>query len=284
MTKQEKRQLQLTACDVRKSILTATHSAKSGHPGGSLSAADLFTYLYFKEMRVDPANPHWEDRDRFVLSKGHTAPGLYAALALRGFFPVADLTTLRHIGSYLQGHPNMNTVPGIDMSTGSLGQGISTAVGMAKGASFLHKDMNVYCLLGDGEIAEGQVWEACLFASHYKLDRFCAIVDLNGLQIDGATAQVMNTAPLDDKFAAFGFNVISIDGHDFDEMESAFAQFHVNAGSGKPTLILMHTVKGKGVSYMENQANWHGKAPNDEEYAQGIRELDALKAELEGKA
>ena len=283
ITNQEKRQLQLTACDVRKSILTATHSAKSGHPGGSLSAADLFTYLYFHELRIDPANPKWEDRDRFVLSKGHTAPGLYAALALRGFFPVEDLTTLRHIDSYLQGHPNMNTVPGIDMSTGSLGQGISTAVGMAKGAKHLGKDVNVYCLLGDGEIVEGQVWEACLFAHHYKLDNLCAIVDLNGLQIDGPTEEVMGTDPVDEKFAAFGFDVVSIDGHDFDQISDAFAHFHANAGSGKPTVILMRTVKGKGVSYMENQAGWHGKAPNDEEYAQGMQELDALRAELEAK-
>lgn len=283
MTKQEMQQLQLTACDVRKSILTATHSAKSGHPGGSLSAADLFTYLYFKELRIDPANPRWADRDRFVLSKGHTAPGLYAALALRGFFPVADLLTLRHIDSYLQGHPNMNTIPGIDMSTGSLGQGISTAAGMAKGAKYLDKDVNVYCLLGDGEIAEGQVWEASLFAAHYKLDNLCLIVDLNGLQIDGSTTEVMNTAPVDAKFAAFGFDVVPIDGHDFSQIEAAFAHFHSNAGSGKPTLILMNTVKGKGVSYMEHQASWHGKAPNDAEYDQGIRELDALKAELEAK-
>ena len=248
MTNQELRQLQLTACDVRKCVLTATHSAKSGHPGGSLSAADLFTYLYFHELRIDPKNPKWADRDRFVLSKGHTAPGLYGALALRGYFPVEDLTTLRHIDSYLQGHPNMNTVPGIDMSTGSLGQGISTAVGMAKGAKYLSKDVNVYCLLGDGEIAEGQVWEASLFAAHYKLDNFC-----------------------------------EIDGHDFTQLEAAFAKFHANAGTGKPTMILMHTTKGKGVSYMEDQAGWHGKAPNDDEYAQGIQELDARRAELEAK-
>ena len=281
MTKQELRDLQLAACDVRKSILTATHSAKSGHPGGSLSAADLFTYLYLKELRIDPANPNWADRDRFVLSKGHTAPGLYAALALRGFFPTEDLTTLRHVGSYLQGHPNMNTTPGIDMSTGSLGQGVSTAVGMAKGAKLLGKDVNVYCLLGDGEINEGQVWEAALFAHHYKLDNFCAFVDLNGLQIDGPTAEVMDTEPVDEKFAAFGFHVIAIDGHDFEQIASACAQFRANAGSGKPTVVLMHTVKGKGVSYMENEAGWHGKAPNDEECEQGVRELDALRAELE---
>ena len=281
MNKQELRELRLAACDVRKSILTATHSAKSGHPGGSLSAADLFTYLYMKELRVDPSNPNWADRDRFVLSKGHTAPGLYAILALRGFLPVEDLKTLRHTDSYLQGHPNMNTTPGIDMSTGSLGQGVATAVGMAKGAKLLGRDINVYCLLGDGEIAEGQVWEACLFAHHYRLDNFCAIVDLNGLQIDGPTEEVMDTNPVDEKFAAFGFHVLTIDGHDFAQMEDAFARFHANAGTDRPTVILMRTVKGKGVSYMENEAGWHGKAPNDEEYEQGIRELDALRAELE---
>ena len=283
MTASEKKQLMANACKVRMGVIESTYGAKSGHPGGSLSASDLFTYLYFREMKVDPADPKWEERDRFVLSKGHTAPGLYGALALRGYFPVEDLTTLRHIDSYLQGHPNMNTVPGIDMSTGSLGQGISTAVGMAKGAKYLGKDVNVYCLLGDGEIAEGQVWEASLFAAHYKLDNFCAIVDVNGLQIDGRTADVMNTAPLSDKFAAFGYDVTEIDGHDFTQLEAAFAKFHANAGTGKPTMILMHTTKGKGVSYMEDQAGWHGKAPNDDEYAQGIQELDALRAELEAK-
>lgn len=283
MTEAERKELQITACKVRMGVIEGVFNAKSGHPGGSLSAADLFTYLYFKELNVDPKDPRKDDRDRFVLSKGHTAPGLYSALALRGFFPVEDLKTLRHIGSYLQGHPNMNTVPGIDMSTGSLGQGISTAVGMAKGAKYLGKDVNVYCLLGDGEIAEGQVWEASLFAAHYKLDNFCAIVDVNGLQIDGRTADVMNTEPLADKFAAFGYDVTEIDGHDFTQLEAAFAKFHANAGTGKPTMILMHTTKGKGVSYMEDQAGWHGKAPNDDEYAQGIQELDALRAELEAK-
>lgn len=283
MTTSEKKQLMAAACKVRMGAIKGVHAAKAGHPGGSLSAADLFTYLYFKELRIDPKNPKWEDRDRFVLSKGHTAPGLYGALALRGYFPVEDLTTLRHMDSYLQGHPNMNTVPGIDMSTGSLGQGISTAVGMAKGAKYLGKDVNVYCLLGDGEIAEGQVWEASLFAAHYKLDNFCAIVDVNGLQIDGRTADVLNTEPLADKFAAFGYDVTEIDGHAFTQLEAAFAKFHANAGTGKPTMILMHTTKGKGVSYMEDQAGWHGKAPNDDEYAQGIQELDALRAELEAK-
>ena len=260
-------------------IIESTHGAKAGHPGGSLSAAEMFAYLYNKELRVDPKNPRWPDRDRFVLSKGHTAPGLYAALAYRGFFPVEDLPTLRHIDSYLQGHPNMNTVPGVDMSTGSLGQGISAAAGMAKGAKYLGKDINVYTLLGDGEIAEGEVWEAMLFAAHYHLDNFCMIVDLNGLQIDGRTCDVMNTAPVDEKARAFGFHVVEINGHDFDEIEKAFAEFH--ACTDKPTCILMHTTKGKGVSFMENQVGWHGKAPNDEEYNQAMGELNAAMAELE---
>ncbi len=281
MTDQERKELQLTAIRVREGILTATHGAKSGHPGGSLSAADVFTYLYFKEMRIDPADPHWEDRDRFVLSKGHTAPGLYSTLANRGYFPVEDLPTLRHIDSYLQGHPNMNTVPGVDMSTGSLGQGLSAAAGMAKGAKFLGKDVNVYSVVGDGELAEGQIWEATMFAAHYKLDNLCIIVDLNGLQIDGRTADVMNTAPVDEKFAAFGCDVTVVDGHDFDALEAAFGRFHKNHGSGKPTAILMKTTKGKGVSFMEDKAGWHGKAPNDEEYAQGMAELAAARAALE---
>ena len=281
MTDQERKELQLTAIRVREGILTATHGAKSGHPGGSLSAADVFTYLYFKEMRIDPADPRWEDRDRFVLSKGHTAPGLYSTLANRGYFPVEDLPTLRHIDSYLQGHPNMNTVPGVDMSTGSLGQGLSAAAGMAKGAKFLGKDVNVYSVVGDGELAEGQIWEATMFAAHYKLDNLCIIVDLNGLQIDGRTADVMNTAPVDEKFAAFGCDVTVVDGHDFDALEAAFGRFHKNHGSGKPTAILMKTTKGKGVSFMEDKAGWHGKAPNDEEYAQGMAELAAARAALE---
>ena len=277
MTSDERKRLQLLAVDVRESILTAVHSAKSGHPGGSLSAADLFTYLYFKEMRVDPKNPKDPDRDRFVLSKGHTCPGLYSVLAHKGFFPVEDLKTLRKPGSYLQGHPNMNLTPGVDASTGSLGQGISIACGMAKGAKFLGKDVNVYALLGDGELGEGQVWEAAMFAAHYQLDKLCAIVDLNGLQIDGRTADVMNTAPVDAKFEAFGWNVIKIDGHDFDQIEDAFAQFHANMGKGKPTCIIMKTTKGKGVSYMEDNYGWHGKAPNDEEYEQGMAELEAAR-------
>jgi len=281
MTPEEKRTLQLTAVSVREGILAGTHGAKAGHPGGSLSAADMFTYLYFKEMRIDPKNPRWEERDRFVLSKGHTAPGLYAALANRGFFPVEDLPTLRHIDSYLQGHPNMNTVPGVDMSTGSLGQGISAAAGMAKGAKFLRKDVNVYTLLGDGELAEGQVWEATMFSAHYKLDNLCIIVDVNGLQIDGRTCDVMNTEPLDEKFAAFGCDVVKIDGHNFEQIESAFARFHANKGTGKPTCILMKTLKGKGVSYMEGSAAWHGKAPNDEEFAVGMADLAAVRRALE---
>ena len=260
-------------------IIASTHSAKAGHPGGSLSAAEMFTYLYNRELRVDPADPKNENRDRFVLSKGHTAPGLYAALAYRGFFPVEDLLTLRHIGSYLQGHPNMNTVPGVDMSTGSLGQGISAAAGMAKGAKYLGKDINVYTLLGDGEIAEGEVWEALMFAAHYHLDNLCVIIDLNGLQIDGRTCDVMNSAPVDEKCKAFGCNVVSIDGHDFAQIEEAFAAFH--ACTGKPTCILMHTTKGKGVSFMENQVGWHGKAPNDEEYKIAMDELNKAMAELE---
>ncbi len=281
MTSAENKTLQLEAVKVRKGILTSTHGAKAGHPGGSLSAAELFTYLYFKEMRIDPKNPKMEDRDRFVLSKGHTAPGLYSALAERGYFPVEDLPTLRHIDSYLQGHPNMNTVPGVDMSTGSLGQGISAAAGMAKGAKFLNKDINVYTLLGDGELAEGQVWEAVMFAAHYKLDNLCIIVDINGLQIDGRTCDVMNTEPVDAKFEAFGCTVTTVNGHSFEELEAAFGKFHEGAGSGKPTAILMKTTKGKGVSYMEDQAGWHGKAPNDEEYALGMAELDAAQKQIE---
>ena len=276
----DKKQLQITACKVRMGILTGTHSAKAGHPGGSLSAADLFTYLYFQELTVDPANPKWEDRDRFVLSKGHTAPGLYAALAHRGFFPVEDLTTLRHIDSYLQGHPNMNSVPGVDMSTGSLGQGISCAVGMAMGLKHQGKSARVYTLLGDGEIQEGQVWEACMAASHYKLDNLVVIVDNNGLQIDGDVAKVMSPYPIADKLEAFGFHTIAIDGHDFDQMEQAFAE--AKTVKGKPTAIVMKTVKGKGVSFMENNAGWHGKAPNDAEYAQAMDEMQAVLAGLEG--
>ena len=276
-----KKELALFAVGVREDILRATHSAKSGHPGGSLSSTDLMTYLYNEELRIDPRNQKHPDRDRFVLSKGHVAPVLYATLAHRGFFPVKDLLTLRHVGSYLQGHPNMNLTPGVDMSSGSLGQGLSVAAGMAKGAKFLQKDIRVYALTGDGELAEGQIWEATMFAAHYKLDNLCILVDVNGLQIDGATKDVMNTAPLDEKFAAFGCDVDWVDGHSFDALESAFQRFHANIGKGKPTVILMRTVKGKGVSYMENQAGWHGKAPNDQELEQGLAELAAARKAIE---
>ena len=279
MTFSEKKQLMTTACKVRMGIIEGTHAAKSGHPGGSLSAADVFTYLYFKEMNVDPKNPRWADRDRFVLSKGHTAPGLYAALALRGFFPVEDLKTLRHVGSYLQGHPNMNQTPGVDMSTGSLGQGVSVAAGMALAAKYQGKSLRVYTLLGDGEIQEGQVWEACMFAAHYKLDNFCAVIDNNGLQIDGRVADVMSPYPIPEKLRAFGFEVAEVDGHDFEQLEAAFNK--AKTVKGKPFAIVMKTVKGKGVSFMEDQAGWHGKAPNDEEYAQAMAELKAQLAEVE---
>lgn len=281
MTSADKKALQLQAVKVREGVLTSTHGAKAGHPGGSLSAADMFTYLYFKEMRIDPENPKWEDRDRFVLSKGHTAPGLYSALAWRGYFPVTDLPTLRHADSYLQGHPNMNTVPGVDMSTGSLGQGLSAAVGMAKGAKYLGKDINVYSIVGDGELAEGQIWEATMSAAHYELDNLCIIVDINGLQIDGRTCDVMNSEPVDAKFAAFGCDVLKINGHSFDDMEYAFEKFHTNHGQGRSTAILMSTTKGKGISFMEDQAGWHGKAPDDEQYAQGMAELEAARRQIE---
>jgi len=279
MTASEKKQLMATACKVRMGVIEGTHAAKAGHPGGSLSAAELFTYLYFKEMKVDPKDPKWEDRDRFVLSKGHTAPGLYAALAERGFFPVEDLLTLRHIGSHLQGHPNMNETPGVDMSTGSLGQGISAAAGMALAAKYQGKDCRVYTLLGDGEIQEGQVWEAMMFAHHYKLDNFCVIIDNNGLQIDGRVADVMSPYPIGDKLSAFGFQVVEIDGHDFDQIEGAFQK--ARETKGVPTAIVMKTTKGKGVSYMEDQAGWHGKAPNDQEYETAMGELRAQLAEVE---
>ena len=279
MTSSEKKQLQMEACKVRMGVIESTHGAKAGHPGGSLSAADVFTYLYFKEMNIDPKNPKWEERDRFVLSKGHTAPGLYAALANRGFFPVEDLPTLRHIDSYLQGHPNMNTVPGVDMSTGSLGQGVSVAVGMALGAKHQGKTYRVYTLLGDGEIQEGQVWEACMAASHYKLDNLCVIVDNNGLQIDGDIAKVMSPYPIVDKLEAFGFHVEAVDGHDFEALEAAFRK--AKEVKGAPTAIVMSTTKGKGVSFMENNAGWHGKAPNAEQYEQARAELVAAIEKLE---
>ena len=280
MTHNEKKQLQVAACKVRQGIIESTYCAKCGHPGGSLSAADMFTYLYNKELNVNPADPKWEERDRFVLSKGHTAPGLYAALAHKGFFPVEDLKQLRKLGHYLQGHPNMNTVPGVDMSTGSLGQGISAACGMALSGKLRNKDYRVYTLLGDGEIQEGQVWEACMFAAHYHLDNLCVIVDNNGLQIDGEVAKVMSPYPIVDKLEAFGFHVTAIDGHDFDQIEAALNE--AKTVKGKPSAIVMKTVKGKDVSFMENLASWHGVAPNKEQYEQAMAELNAKLAELEG--
>ncbi|MBQ3492212.1 MAG: transketolase [Oscillospiraceae bacterium] len=279
MTSSEKKQLQITACKVRMGVIESTYGAKAGHPGGSLSAAEVYTYLYFKEMNIDPKNPKWEDRDRFVLSKGHTTPGLYSVLANRGFFPVEDLPTFRHIDSYLQGHPNMNMVPGVDMSTGSLGQGVSVATGMALAAKHTGKTNRVYSLLGDGEIQEGQVWEACMAAAHYKLDNLCIIIDNNGLQIDGNIADVMSPYPIVDKLVAFGFEVAAVDGHNFDELEDAFNK--ARETKGKPFAIVMNTIKGKDVSFMENDAGWHGKAPNDAEYAQAMSELKAKLAELE---
>lgn len=278
MDLQCKKELEIFATKIRMGIIEGTYNAKAGHPGGSLSSADVFAYLYGKELNVKADEPKWEDRDRFVLSKGHCAPGLYAALANKGFFPVEDLKTLRHIDSYLQGHPNMNTVPGVDMSTGSLGQGVSVAVGMAKAAKYMNKDINVYTLLGDGEIEEGQVWEAMMFANQYKLDNLCVIIDSNGLQIDGTCDEVMSAEPIDEKLKAFGFDVTIVNGNDLDEIEGAFDKFH---NADKPFAIIMKTVKGKGVSYMENECGWHGKAPNEEEYNIAMAELNAKMAELE---
>ena len=266
-----KLELQKTAVEVRKGIVKGVHAAKAGHPGGSLSAADIFTYLYFEEMHIDPKNPKDPDRDRFVLSKGHTAPGLYAALAHRGYFPVEDLLTLRHTGSYLQGHPDMKHIPGVDMSSGSLGQGLSAACGMALGAKQSGKDFRVYALCGDGEIQEGQIWEAAMFAGFRKLDNLCVIVDNNNLQIDGPIDEVCSPYPIDKKFEAFNFHVINIDGNDFDQIKAAFDE--AKANKGMPTAIIAHTVKGKGVSFMENNVGWHGKAPNDEEFAVAMEDL-----------
>ena len=268
-----KLELQKTANEIRKGIVTAVHSAKAGHPGGSLSAADLFTYLYFEEMNIDPKDPKKPDRDRFVLSKGHTAPGLYSTLAYRGYFPVEDLKTLRHLGSYLQGHPDMKHIPGVDMSSGSLGQGISAAVGMALGAKMDGDSYRIYTLLGDGEIEEGQVWEAAMFAGHRKLDNLVVIVDNNGLQIDGKIEDVCSPYPIDKKFEAFNFHVINVaDGNDFDQLKAAFDE--AKTVKGMPTAIVMKTVKGKGVSYMENSVDWHGKAPNDEQYEIAMADLE----------
>ena len=280
MTPNELHQLKLAACKVRIGAIEGVHAAKAGHPGGSLSAAELFTYLYQKEMNVDPADPKMATRDRFVLSKGHTAPGLYASLALRGFFPMEDMLTLRKIGSHLQGHPNMNTTPGVDMCTGSLGQGISAACGMALSAKLQGNPCRVYTLLGDGEIQEGQVWEAMMFASHYKLDNLCIVIDNNGLQIDGNVADVMSPYPIPEKLAAFGFEVAEVDGHSFTELEAAFNK--ARETKGKPFAIVMKTVKGKDVSFMENNAGWHGKAPNASEYEIAMAELNAKLKELEG--
>ena len=273
MEQQKLAQLKELATKVRLGAVTAVHSASSGHPGGSLSIADVLTYLYFEEMNIDPKNPKWEDRDRFVLSKGHTSPALYAVLAHRGYFPVEDLKTFRQIDSYLQGHPDMKGVPGVDMTTGSLGLGISAACGMALSAKIRNKDYRVYTIIGDGESQEGQVWEASMFAAHYKLDNLVVYVDWNGLQIDGEIEKVMNPTPYKEKFEAFGFNVISIDAHDLEQIEAAYKA--ARECKGKPTAIIARSIKGKDVSYMENQAGWHGSAPNDEQYAQAVAELNA---------
>lgn len=275
-----KTELQKLACKVRMGVIEAVYSAKSGHPGGSLSASDIFTYLYFKEMNINPDEPKMADRDRFVLSKGHCCPGLYSTLALRGYFPADELKSLRHVGAMLQGHPDMKGTPGIDMSSGSLGQGLSAACGMALAGKLDKKDYRVYALLGDGEAEEGQVWEACMFAAHNKLDNLCAIIDCNGLQIDGPVAQVCSIEPIDKKLEAFGFEVVVINGHDFDEIEAAFNK--ARATKGKPFAIIARTIKGKGVSYMENQVGWHGAAPNAEQYEQAMTELKAQLAGLEG--
>jgi transketolase len=269
-----KLELMKTANEIRKGIVTAVHSAKSGHPGGSLSAADIYTYLFYEEMNVDPADPKKADRDRFVLSKGHTAPGYYSTLAHRGFFPVEDLTTLRKVGSYLQGHPDMKHIPGVDMSSGSLGQGISAAVGMAISAKLSGDSYRVYTLLGDGEIQEGQVWEASMLAAHRELDNLVVIVDNNNLQIDGPITEVNSPYPIDEKFRAFNFHVINIDGNDFDEIAAAFKE--ARETKGQPTAIIAKTIKGKDVSFMENQASWHGNAPNDEQYATAMADLEKV--------
>ncbi len=274
MNDEMKKDLQKKANEVRRGIVTAVHSAKSGHPGGSLSAADILTYLYFEKMNIDPKDPRGADRDRFVLSKGHIAPALYSVLANRGYFPVEDLKTLRHTGSYLQGHPDMKHIPGVDMSSGSLGQGLSAAVGMALAGKLDKKSYRVYAMCGDGEIEEGQIWEASMFAAARKLDNLTVIIDNNNLQIDGTIEEVCSPYPIADKFEAFGFHVICIDGHDFDAIENAFAE--AEKTEGKPTAIVAKTTKGKGVSFMENQCGWHGKAPNDEEYAQAMKDLEDL--------
>lgn len=274
-----KKQLSATAINIRKLAVEAVYYAKSGHPGGSLSIADALAYLYFKEMHIDPKNPKWDERDRFVLSKGHCAPALYSALALKGYFPIEEIKHFRSLGHMLQGHPDMKGIPGVDMSTGSLGQGISAACGIALSAKLSDKSYRVYAILGDGELEEGQVWEAAMFAAQYKLDNLCAYVDNNGLQIDGNIKDVMSPLPIPGKFKEFGWNVIEINGHDLDEIEMAYSQ--AKTVKGKPTVIVAHSVKGKGVSFMENQASWHGTAPNDEQYALAVKELDAALAKLE---
>ena len=279
MDKNEKKRLQITAAKIRMGIIEGVYNAKSGHPGGSLSIADVLTYLYFKEMNINPENPKWEDRDRMVLSKGHTAPGLYSALANRGYFPVEYLKTLRKTDSFLEGHPDMKGTPGVDMSSGSLGQGISVACGMALASKLDGNRFHVYSILGDGELEEGQVWEAAMFASHKKLDTLTAIVDNNNLQIDGELENVNSPYPIPEKFRAFNWHTVEIDGNDFDQIEAAFNE--ARKTKGQPTVILAKTVKGKGISYMENNAGWHGKAPNDEQYAQGVAELTAILNELE---
>ncbi len=281
MKQNEKKALQIAACKIRMGAIEGVYHAKSGHPGGSLSAADIFAYLYFKEMNIDPKHPKDENRDRFVLSKGHTCPGLYAALALKGYFPWDELKKLRHIGAMLQGHPDMKGTPGIDMSTGSLGQGVAAAGGMALAGKMDGKNYRVYSVLGDGETEEGEVWEAAMFAGHHKLDNLCLIIDDNGLQIDGPTAEIGGPEPLDQKYRAFGFDVQKIDGHDFDAIEAAFN--HAKTVKGKPSAIIARTVKGRGVSYMENQVGWHGKAPNDEQYRVAMRELKKTLSELEAE-
>ena len=281
MTREQRKNLRVMACRVRQGIIEGTFRAKSGHPGGSLSSADVLTYLYFDRMRIDPADPRRPDRDRFVLSKGHAAPALYSVLAHRGFFPVEELKTLRHVGSRLQGHPNMNLTPGVDMSTGSLGQGVSAAAGMALGAKRKGLDVRVYALLGDGEIQEGQVWETMMFSAHYKLDNLTVIIDNNNLQIDGAVDEVMSPYPIDEKLSAFGLFVQTVDGHEFDALEKAFDR--AEAEKGRPSAIILKTVKGKGVSFMENQVGWHGKAPNEEQYKQAMEELSAALAEEEAR-
>ena len=278
MTSEQRIALRISACHVRQGILEGTFRAGSGHPGGSLSAADILTYLYFSRMRIDPADPRREDRDRFVLSKGHAAPALYSVLAHRGYFPTEELATLRKIGSRLQGHPNMNMTPGVDMSTGSLGQGVSAAAGMALGAKLKNQNIRVYVLLGDGEIQEGQVWETMMFAAHYKLDNLTVLIDNNGLQIDGAVRDVMNPYPIDEKLAAFGLYVQTIDGHDFDAMEAALDRAETE--KERPSAIILKTVKGKGVSFMENEAGWHGKGPNDDEYKTAMEDLERIESEL----